>query len=132
VGSARRAARPMSAHQGTGGGLPFLLGSDIVGAYSQVVRPGSEGVMSRFILLEGILIAAWFVFMATFPFPEGAWAAFFYSCETLVQTLPFYGYEAVGRNCPATTLEAMRFAVIGVSALLIGFASWSFWKGTRQ
>ncbi len=83
--------------------------------------------MSRFILLGGILIAAWFVFMATFPFPYGAWWAFLIPCEGVAEDPYYWRLE-----CPSPRLEAARFAVIGVSALLIGFASWSFWKGTRD
>lgn len=120
-----------------------MLGSDIVGAYSQVVRSGREGVMSRFILLGGILIAAWFVFMAVFPlFPCGAWQAFFLSCENLSLGWDSPGpggrlsdsapRELPADTCPDFRLETVRVVVIGVSALLIGFASWSFWKGTRD
>ena len=86
--------------------------------------------MNRFILLGGILIAAWFVFMATFPFPDGAWGAFLYSCEQL--TTANYGEAAAREYCPAPTLEVARFIVIGATLSLIGFASWAFFRGTRD
>jgi hypothetical protein len=82
--------------------------------------------MNRFILLGGILIAAWFVFMATFPFPYGSWYAFFSPCESL------RFYYSPYLDCPSAYLTSFRLTVIGVSALLVGFASWSFWKGTRD
>lgn len=97
--------------------------------------------MSRFILLGGILIAAWFVFMAVFPlFPYGAWQAFFLSCENLNLgwDIPPGGrlsdspWQPPPDPCPNVGLEASRVVVIGVTAVLLSLASWSFWKGTRD
>jgi hypothetical protein len=105
--------------------------------------------MNRFILLGGILLATWFVFMAVFPlFPYSPWHAFFLSCENLYfdwyerqdwplcttprTALPCRTYALPPKPCPDFGLEAVRLVVIGVTAILIGLASWSFWKGTRN
>jgi hypothetical protein len=105
--------------------------------------------MNRFILLGGILIAAWFVFMAVFPlFPYSAWHAFFLSCENLNfdwyerqyypdcttprTVLPCTPYPLPPEPCPSFGLEASRVVVMGVTAVLLSLASWSFWKGTRD
>ncbi len=86
--------------------------------------------MNRFILLGGIFIGAWFVFMAVYPFPLDSWLAFSFSCENYLQGYARFLPERGG--CPDPTLESMRLIVIGVTTVLIGLAGWSFWRGTRN